>query len=61
VVKGAIAQDFLHALKEFPLCQHAAIIGEVAQTPAGKVLMKSGIGGSRVVNYLTGEQLPRIC
>lgn len=61
VVKAEIAQDFLHVLKEYPLCQHAAIIGEVAQTPAGKVLMKSGIGGSRVVNYLTGEQLPRIC
>jgi hydrogenase expression/formation protein HypE len=61
VVKATIANDFLKALKTFPVGENAAIIGEVAQTPPDKVLMKSGIGGSRVVNYLTGEQLPRIC
>ncbi len=40
---------------------NAAIIGEVSRENSGKVIMKSRIGGKRVVNYLTGEQLPRIC
>ena len=39
----------------------AAIIGEVTHEHPGKVLLRSSIGGHRVVNYLTGEQLPRIC
>ena len=41
--------------------RNAAIIGEVITDYAGKVILKSRIGGKRVVNYLTGEQLPRIC
>jgi hydrogenase expression/formation protein HypE len=39
----------------------AAIIGEVTDKYAGQVVMNSRIGGRRVLNYLTGEQLPRIC
>lgn len=39
----------------------AAIIGEVTHEHPGKVFLRSRIGGHRVVNYLTGEQLPRIC
>ncbi|MDZ7647814.1 MAG: hypothetical protein U5K54_11875 [Cytophagales bacterium] len=39
----------------------AAIIGEVVSQHPGQVVMASRIGGKRVVNYLTGEQLPRIC
>ncbi len=61
VVSPDIAEDYLQAMKSFTLCQQAAIIGKVANEPAGKVLMKSAIGGTRVVNFLTGEQLPRIC
>ena len=40
---------------------HAAVIGEVVDEFPHKVIMKSTIGGKRVVTYLTGEQLPRIC
>lgn len=40
---------------------NACIIGEVTATHPGKVMMKSSIGGHRIVGYLTGEQLPRIC
>jgi hydrogenase expression/formation protein HypE len=40
---------------------NAAIVGEVTAANPGKVLLKSRIGGHRVVGYLTGEQLPRIC
>ncbi len=39
----------------------AALIGEVVDEHKGQVVMASRIGGKRVVNYLTGEQLPRIC
>ncbi len=39
----------------------ANIIGEVSNEHIKQVLMKSIIGGRRVVNMLAGEQLPRIC
>jgi hydrogenase expression/formation protein HypE len=39
----------------------AACIGEVTGGPAGVVVMESPIGGERVLDILSGEQLPRIC
>jgi hydrogenase expression/formation protein HypE len=61
VVKNDIANNFLKALQQQPCGNNAAIIGNVTTDHAGKVILKSRIGGKRVVNYLTGEQLPRIC
>jgi hydrogenase expression/formation protein HypE len=61
VVKKETAPALLAHLRNDSNGIHAAIIGEVVNDHAGKVLMKSRIGGKRVVNYLTGEQLPRIC
>ncbi|MFN8253834.1 MAG: hydrogenase expression/formation protein HypE [Ferruginibacter sp.] len=61
VVKDDIADALLAALKKDENGLHAAIIGEVTADHPGRVLMQSRIGGRRVVNYLTGEQLPRIC
>lgn len=61
VVKKEIADEFLHLLRKDKNGVNAAIIGEVTTEHPGKVVMKSRIGGRRVVNYLTGEQLPRIC
>jgi hydrogenase expression/formation protein HypE len=61
IVKKEIAPSFLAKLKADANGVNAAIIGEVTSTHPGKVIMKSNIGGKRVVNYLTGEQLPRIC
>jgi hydrogenase expression/formation protein HypE len=61
VVKSDIADAFLTALRIDANGTNAAIIGEVNDAHPGKVLLKSRIGGRRVVNYLTGEQLPRIC
>jgi len=43
------------------LGRDAAIIGEVTADSPGKVFMQTRIGGSRIVDMLTGEQLPRIC
>lgn len=61
VVKEEVAEAVVEALRTDPYGAHAAIIGEVTAEHPGKVVLKSRIGGSRVVNYLTGEQLPRIC
>jgi hydrogenase expression/formation protein HypE len=61
IVKKEIAEDFLNELKKDGNGAFASVIGEVTKENAGKVIMKSKIGGKRVVNYLTGEQLPRIC
>ena len=44
-----------------PLGRNAADIGEVVADHPGLVLLKSLIGGQRVVSMLAGEQLPRIC
>jgi hydrogenase expression/formation protein HypE len=44
-----------------PYGQDAQIIGEAVSTHPGKVVMETAIGGTRVLDMLTGEQLPRIC
>lgn len=61
VVKNEIAEEFLKELRNDENGRNAQLIGEVSTQHPGKVVLKSKIGGSRVVNYLTGEQLPRIC
>lgn len=61
VIKKDIADSVLQSLRQAPFGSNASIIGEVTAQHPGKVILKSRIGGSRVVNYLTGEQLPRIC
>jgi hydrogenase expression/formation protein HypE len=61
VVKNEIADSFVAQLRNDSNGANASIIGEVTTQHPGKVILKSRIGGSRVVNYLTGEQLPRIC
>ena len=61
IVKKNIAMECLSFLRNEPEGSHAAVIGEVVDDYPHKVIMKSIIGGKRVVTYLTGEQLPRIC
>jgi hydrogenase expression/formation protein HypE len=51
----------LEAMRAHPLGREAVVIGEVTSQHPGTVIMKSRIGGSRVVDMLSGEQLPRIC
>ena len=41
--------------------REARVIGQVVADPAGLVLLKTRIGGHRVVDMLHGDQLPRIC
>jgi hydrogenase expression/formation protein HypE len=51
----------LAAMRQHPLGKHACIIGEVVSEHVGRVILKTRIGGSRIVDMLSGEQLPRIC
>jgi hydrogenase expression/formation protein HypE len=51
----------VNAMKSHSLGQQAAVIGEVISDHPGLVMMKTRIGGTRVVDMLSGEQLPRIC
>jgi hydrogenase expression/formation protein HypE len=61
IVPANGADAILAAMQAHPLGREAAIIGEVVADHPGFVLMKTRIGGSRVVDMLSGEQLPRIC
>ncbi len=55
------AQRILEVMQAHPLGKQAAIIGEVVEDAHSFVQMETGFGGSRVVDWLAGEQLPRIC
>lgn len=60
-VPAADAERVLSAVRPHPLGEKAAFIGEVVPDHPGMVTMKTKIGGTRVVDRLSGEQLPRIC
>ena len=55
------ADAVLAAIRANPYGKDAALIGEVIADHPGKVNMETRIGGSRIVDMLAGEQLPRIC
>ena len=61
IVPPEQAQDALGALRAHPLGRNASIIGSVTSGEAGQVTMRTVFGGSRIVDMLVGEQLPRIC
>ncbi|MFE9690149.1 hydrogenase expression/formation protein HypE [Micromonospora sp. NPDC005806] len=61
VVDGAQADAALAALREHPLGDGAAVIGRVTADPPGMVLLHTAFGGTRVVDMLVGDPLPRIC
>ena len=51
----------LDALRAHPLGLAATIVGEVAAEPSGIVMVRTAFGGSRIVDLLVGDPLPRIC
>jgi len=61
IVPREKADQVLAAMRAHPAGEHAAIIGEVAEEPAGVVVLHTAFGGQRIVDMLVGEQLPRIC
>ncbi len=61
ICPGPVAAQALQVMRGHPLGQKAAIIGQVVEDEHGFVQMETSFGGSRVVDWLAGEQLPRIC
>ncbi|MFZ0791329.1 MAG: AIR synthase-related protein, partial [Chromatiaceae bacterium] len=61
ICPAARAHALLDAMRAHPLGQQASVIGEVVEDGHRFVQMETGFGGSRIVDWLTGEQLPRIC
>jgi hydrogenase expression/formation protein HypE len=61
VVAPDAADAVLAAMRAHPLGREAALIGEVVADEHRFVQMTTGFGGGRIVDWLSGEQLPRIC
>ncbi len=55
------AEEIIKIMNKDELGRNAAIIGEVSRSNPGEVLMETEIGGTRIIDMLTGQQLPRIC
>jgi hydrogenase expression/formation protein HypE len=61
VISAEIADAALEAVRRTPGGQDATFIGEIAEQPAGAVLATTRYGGTRIVDMLVGDPLPRIC
>ena len=61
IVPPEQAQGALEALRAHPLGKASSVIGRVTSGEPGRVTMRTVFGGSRIVDMLVGEQLPRIC
>jgi hydrogenase expression/formation protein HypE len=61
VVDASSAGALVSTMREHPYGRYSAVIGTVEESPAGMVLLDTAIGGSRIVDMLPGEMLPRIC
>jgi len=60
-VDKAHAEHAIEALRSHSLGHHAAVIGRVVSSHSGMVALRTAIGGTRIVDMLPGDQLPRIC
>ena len=61
IVPELKADQVLEVMRQHPAGNDSAIIGEVLEGYSGRVLVKTGFGGERILDMLVGEQLPRIC
>jgi hydrogenase expression/formation protein HypE len=61
IVSPDAEEDALKALRSHPLGEQARVVAEVRPEPPGLVLLETSFGGSRVVDMLAGDPLPRIC
>ncbi len=55
------AEAVLNAMRHSTYGRDAAIIGEVRQDNRGRVVMRTSLGASRIIDMLVGDPLPRIC
>jgi len=61
IVPADKADELLAAMRAHPLGTQATLIGQVVADPHHFVQMQTRLGGRRIVDWLTGDQLPRIC
>ena len=61
VCRGADADRVVQALRSVPLGRGAVVSGEVIEKPKGLAVLRTAIGGERIIDLPTGEDLPRIC
>jgi hydrogenase expression/formation protein HypE len=61
IVAPDVAEEILAAMRAHPLGQGAEIIGTVRESHPGVVVMRTLFGTTRIVDMLSGDQLPRIC
>lgn len=61
IISPEAVRPALEALRAHPLGRQAALIGEVRAEPASMVFLRTELGGTRVLDMLVGDPLPRIC
>jgi hydrogenase expression/formation protein HypE len=61
IVAAGAADEGLARLRQHPLGADAVLLGEVRKDPEGMVLLDTTLGGTRIVDMLVGDPLPRIC
>lgn len=61
IVDARVQAEALQIMQKHVAGRQASVIGQVTAEHPGQVVMASRIGGRRIVNFLIGEQLPRIC
>jgi hydrogenase expression/formation protein HypE len=61
IVAAEAAEIILQRMKVHPRGRDAALIGEVREEPKGRVILRTRIGLTRVMDMMVGEPLPRIC
>ena len=61
IVEPTVAEAILEAMHQHPLGRNARIIGTVTDSHRGMVTLRTRLGTSRIVDLLSGDQLPRIC
>lgn len=61
VVAPDVADELVCVMRQTKEGADAAVIGEITEQPKQMVLLRTKIGGTRIIDMITGEQLPRIC
>lgn len=61
IVKAEAAENIVRELNKYQGGEAAAIIGKVSKLYPGRVVLKTNLGGTRILSKLSGAQLPRIC
>lgn len=61
VIESEDAEEALRIMKRNEFGKEASMIGRIVEEPCGKVILKTAIGGKRIIDMPVDEQLPRIC